>query len=167
MEFSRFVEPSETFWQIRAKTTTLAAFDTAAVALLFRTPSVKRLQAGKKTQRLLRKSPETIFRSLDVPRLSAVFVGERERRVMSYVDGALLQTDCPDLTLICRGKVRDIYSVEGCPNELLFIATDRISAFDVIMKNVSTVCRLLLPFDWHANSWLGMESRVSQIKANC
>ena len=35
--------------------------------------------------------------------------------------------------LIARGKVRDIYQVDD--NTLLFVATDRISAYDVIMAN--------------------------------
>jgi len=43
---------------------------------------------------------------------------------------ALTQTNLP-LPLTARGKVRDIYSVG--PNELLFIATDRLSAFDVVL----------------------------------
>lgn len=42
----------------------------------------------------------------------------------------LLQTDFPDLTLYARGKVRDLYSVNG---QLLFVATDRISAFDYVL----------------------------------
>src|ERR1051326_492610 len=42
----------------------------------------------------------------------------------------LLQTDFPDLTLHARGKVRDLYSLNG---ELLFVATDRISAFDYVL----------------------------------
>lgn len=46
---------------------------------------------------------------------------------------ALLETSCPDLTLLARGKVRDIYAVDD--QHLLFVATDRISAFDVIMTN--------------------------------
>lgn len=37
------------------------------------------------------------------------------------------------LPLIARGKVRDIYEVN--PETLLFVATDRISAYDVIMEN--------------------------------
>ena len=35
------------------------------------------------------------------------------------------------LPLIARGKVRDIYQVDD--QTLLFVATDRISAYDVIM----------------------------------
>ncbi|ORZ36183.1 phosphoribosylaminoimidazole-succinocarboxamide synthase, partial [Catenaria anguillulae PL171] len=45
----------------------------------------------------------------------------------------LLQSSCPDLKLVARGKVRDLYEVDQ--NSLLFVATDRLSAFDVIMKN--------------------------------
>ncbi|EGW35822.1 Phosphoribosylaminoimidazole-succinocarboxamide synthase [Spathaspora passalidarum NRRL Y-27907] len=37
------------------------------------------------------------------------------------------------LPLIARGKVRDIYQVDN--DTLLFVATDRISAYDVIMSN--------------------------------
>lgn len=44
----------------------------------------------------------------------------------------LLKTDCPDLKLVGRGKVRDIYEVD---ENLLIVATDRISAFDVILPN--------------------------------
>ncbi len=42
----------------------------------------------------------------------------------------LLETSVPGLKLIARGKVRDIYE-DG--DRLLFIATDRISAFDYIL----------------------------------
>jgi len=49
-------------------------------------------------------------------------------------NSCLLQSKCPDLKLIGRGKVRDLYEVDD--HTLLFVATDRISAFDVIMKNV-------------------------------
>src|SRR4030042_2643979 len=41
-----------------------------------------------------------------------------------------LQTDLKDLKLFRRGKVRDVYEVD---NRLLMIATDRISAFDVVL----------------------------------
>ncbi len=46
---------------------------------------------------------------------------------------ALLQSECPDLQLLHRGKVRDIYDVDA--DHLLFVASDRLSAFDVIMAN--------------------------------
>jgi phosphoribosylaminoimidazole-succinocarboxamide synthase len=44
---------------------------------------------------------------------------------------ALLQTDLGSLPLTARGKVRDIYSLDN--QTLLFIATDRISAFDHVL----------------------------------
>ena len=47
------------------------------------------------------------------------------------LDSVLLQTDIPDLPLYASGKVRDVYSVGD--QQLLFIATDRISAFDYIL----------------------------------
>lgn len=39
------------------------------------------------------------------------------------------------LPLLATGKVRDLYQVDA--STLLFVATDRISAYDVIMENVS------------------------------
>ncbi|KAL8279217.1 hypothetical protein RQP46_008473 [Phenoliferia psychrophenolica] len=48
---------------------------------------------------------------------------------------ALTQTVCPSLKLVARGKVRDIYEVPGHSDALLFVATDRVSAFDVTMQN--------------------------------
>ncbi|MDX9822229.1 MAG: phosphoribosylaminoimidazolesuccinocarboxamide synthase [Syntrophales bacterium] len=44
----------------------------------------------------------------------------------------LMKTEFPDLKLLHRGKVRDLYDVG---EHLLIVATDRISAFDVIMPN--------------------------------
>ena len=44
----------------------------------------------------------------------------------------VLQTSIAGLPLKARGKVRDIYEL---PNGLLFIATDRISAFDYVLPN--------------------------------
>ncbi len=49
----------------------------------------------------------------------------------SSVAPALLKTDFPDLKLHASGKVRDVYTVDA--NHLLFVATDRISAFDYIL----------------------------------
>ncbi|KKR21323.1 MAG: Phosphoribosylaminoimidazole-succinocarboxamide synthase [Parcubacteria group bacterium GW2011_GWE2_39_37] len=43
----------------------------------------------------------------------------------------VLKTDFPDLKLVGRGKVRDIYDLG---DKLLIVTTDRISAFDVIMN---------------------------------
>ncbi len=44
----------------------------------------------------------------------------------------ILKTEFPDINLVKRGKVRDIYDLG---DHLLLIATDRISAFDVILPN--------------------------------
>ncbi|WP_456448837.1 phosphoribosylaminoimidazolesuccinocarboxamide synthase [Thiolapillus sp.] len=44
---------------------------------------------------------------------------------------ALYQSDISGLELINRGKVRDIYAVDG--QTMLIVTTDRLSAFDVIM----------------------------------
>ncbi len=46
---------------------------------------------------------------------------------------ALVASHCPDLKLLARGKVRDVYQIDE--QQLLFVASDRISAFDVVMKN--------------------------------
>ena len=47
---------------------------------------------------------------------------------------ALIQTDLPELNLLHRGKVRDMYAIPGHEDKLLMIATDRISAYDVVMN---------------------------------
>jgi phosphoribosylaminoimidazole-succinocarboxamide synthase len=48
--------------------------------------------------------------------------------------GALLQTELGALPLLARGKVRDIYAVsDGAASDLVFVATDRISAFDHVL----------------------------------
>jgi phosphoribosylaminoimidazole-succinocarboxamide synthase len=39
-------------------------------------------------------------------------------------------TDFPTIKLLKRGKVRDVYEIDDC---LLIVATDRISAFDVVL----------------------------------
>lgn len=46
-------------------------------------------------------------------------------------DDVLLQTDFQDLELFASGKVRDVYRVGS--DRLLFVATDRISAFDYVL----------------------------------
>jgi len=52
---------------------------------------------------------------------------------MKYdLNGALLRTEINSVPLINRGKVRDIYDLG---DTLLFVATDRISAFDCVMPN--------------------------------
>ncbi len=52
---------------------------------------------------------------------------------MKYDDnGALIQCELEGIKLLNRGKVRDIYDLG---DSLLFVASDRLSAFDVVMPN--------------------------------
>ncbi|MBU4344255.1 MAG: phosphoribosylaminoimidazolesuccinocarboxamide synthase, partial [Proteobacteria bacterium] len=48
------------------------------------------------------------------------------------MEKTVFETNFPELNLIKTGKVRDIYDLNKC---LLIVATDRISAFDVIMPD--------------------------------
>jgi phosphoribosylaminoimidazole-succinocarboxamide synthase len=48
------------------------------------------------------------------------------------MEQAVLETDFKELNLLKRGKVRDIYDLG---DRLLMVATDRLSAFDVIMPD--------------------------------
>ena len=45
----------------------------------------------------------------------------------------LFESSIPDMTLIGRGKVRDIYSIDDA--HLLIVTTDRLSAYDVILPD--------------------------------
>lgn len=47
------------------------------------------------------------------------------------LDHVLLRTEFPDLQIHASGKVRDVYRLDS--DRLLFVATDRISAFDYIL----------------------------------
>lgn len=51
---------------------------------------------------------------------------------MALKEGIVLETELPDAGVLRRGKVRDIYDLGDC---ILLVATDRISAFDVILPN--------------------------------
>jgi len=44
----------------------------------------------------------------------------------------LMETDFPDLKLLNRGKVRDVYKLDD--SQLLMVTTDRLSAFDVVSE---------------------------------
>ncbi len=48
-------------------------------------------------------------------------------------DEALFESVIPELPLIGRGKVRDIYSVDS--DHLLIVTTDRISAYDIVLPD--------------------------------
>src|ERR1051326_8371920 len=47
------------------------------------------------------------------------------------LDTVLLRSEFPELELQVSGKVRDVYRLDS--QHLLFVATDRISAFDYIL----------------------------------
>src|SRR5260221_10303204 len=47
------------------------------------------------------------------------------------LDTVLLRTDYSELELHASGKVRDVYTLDE--DRLLFVATDRISAFDYVL----------------------------------
>ena len=64
-----------------------------------------------------------------------VFHLGRYRKMGLAASETLIDSDLPGLKLVSKGKVRDIYETSD-PNCLLFVASDRISAYDVIMKNV-------------------------------
>jgi phosphoribosylaminoimidazole-succinocarboxamide synthase len=49
----------------------------------------------------------------------------------NLLDSVILQTDFPELHLHASGKVRDVYQLDN--ERLLFVATDRISAFDYVL----------------------------------
>src|SRR5579871_5440725 len=50
--------------------------------------------------------------------------------IKSTVPAVITDTDLPGVPRVARGKVRDVYSVG---DDLLIVATDRISAFDCIL----------------------------------
>jgi phosphoribosylaminoimidazole-succinocarboxamide synthase len=63
----------------------------------------------------------------------------------------LYQTDFPGLTLFRRGKVRDVYDLG---TTLLIVATDRLSAFDVVMPQpIPYKGKVLTQI---SNYWFGM-----------
>jgi phosphoribosylaminoimidazole-succinocarboxamide synthase len=54
------------------------------------------------------------------------------RSKRAFMEKVIVETNLPDIKLLRRGKVRDVYEVGEF---LLIIATDRISAFDVVLPN--------------------------------
>ena len=78
-------------------------------------------------------------------------------------NGALLQAEVPGAPAPIRGKVRDIYDLG---DSLIFITTDRISAFDVIMPNgvpgkgavLNSISKFWFDkFDWMPNHIISMD----------
>ena len=64
---------------------------------------------------------------------------------MAYVNSDLGGS----LKLLTSGKVRDLFDVD--PKTLLFVATDRISAYDVIMQNVGHLVHDTVYFSFSSN----------------
>ena len=52
---------------------------------------------------------------------------------MTDSNAALFQSNVDSLSLVNRGKVRDIYDVDD--DHLLIVTSDRISAFDVVLPD--------------------------------
>ena len=48
---------------------------------------------------------------------------------------AVIETNFSGLNLVHRGKVRDMYEISGHDDKLLMVASDRISAYDVVMSS--------------------------------
>jgi phosphoribosylaminoimidazole-succinocarboxamide synthase len=57
----------------------------------------------------------------------------RPERAAFAMTQALYESDLKSLTRVGRGKVRDIYAVNG--DKLLIVTTDRLSAFDVVLSD--------------------------------
>jgi len=70
----------------------------------------------------------------------------------------LLQADLPGLDLIHRGKVRDVFALSG--NRLLIVATDRLSAFDVVLPDpIPGKGEMLTQI---SNFWFGKTAHIMQ-----
>jgi len=72
------------------------------------------------------------------------------------VPTVLVQSDLPGLDLVHRGKVRDVYAISA--DELLIVATDRLSAFDVVLPDPipgkgEMLCQI-------SNFWFGKTAHV-------
>ncbi|MDR3220845.1 MAG: phosphoribosylaminoimidazolesuccinocarboxamide synthase [Candidatus Accumulibacter sp.] len=69
---------------------------------------------------------------------------------------ALYESSIKSLPLLGRGKVRDIYAVDD--DKLLFVTSDRLSAFDVILPNpIPAKGKVLTQL---ANFWFGKLERI-------
>jgi len=55
-----------------------------------------------------------------------------QKKETDAMSTAIKQTEFSDMTLLHRGKVRDIYDFD---DKLLIVTTDRLSAFDVVMED--------------------------------
>lgn len=64
---------------------------------------------------------------------TAIIQGKTSGKTVMNTSDPLFDSVIPALTRIGRGKVRDIYSIDDA--HLLLVATDRLSAYDVILPN--------------------------------
>jgi phosphoribosylaminoimidazole-succinocarboxamide synthase len=71
--------------------------------------------------------------SLTTFSLGRTMAAAHEKATVTQLTGAsvLLESCLPGVKLCSRGKVRDVYEIPG--DRLLIVATDRLSAFDVVM----------------------------------
>ena len=76
-------------------------------------------------------NPILCQRPFPLPKLACPGRNGDHRRM--NLKSALFETSIPNLPLIGRGKVRDIYSVDE--KHLLIVTTDRLSAYDVILPD--------------------------------
>ena len=76
-------------------------------------------------------NPILCQRPFPLPKLACPGRNGDHRRMS--LKSALFETSIPNLPLIGRGKVRDIYSVDE--KHLLIVTTDRLSAYDVILPD--------------------------------
>ena len=57
---------------------------------------------------------------------------QRHEALIQCADAALYESKLEHLNILKQGKVRDLYDLGDC---LLMVATDRLSAYDVIMPD--------------------------------
>ena len=60
------------------------------------------------------------------------FTASQIRKDLVLKSDAVFETDFPELNLLNRGKVRDIYEVD---DTIFLVATDRLSALHVILPD--------------------------------
>ena len=74
---------------------------------------------------------ESVDKFSGAARIRDSFLPVRLNMSPDILDRVLLETDYKDLELFASGKVRDVYNLDS--EHLLFVATDRISAFDYVL----------------------------------
>jgi hypothetical protein len=79
------------------------------------------------------------FQYVEPPVLQTTFQTQQKhpQLTMTEADAIVTETSLEALPKIATGKVRDLYEIDS--KTLLFVASDRISAYDVIMDNVRVV----------------------------